>query len=1628
MREVHPARLSFGKRRVLWRCAFAPVHLSLLFLLSSGKAGADDFVYPSPGSAVYHENVISAGSLIEVEVGTQISGNLHSNGNVDLMAGSTVTGDVSASGQILGGGTVTGTATPGAAARPLPAPFDETTARGLADRIVEGNATYETDQVIDDILFVDGDIRFRASVNGTGTVIASGSIIFDNVTTGHPVALDPGSRLSFSAFLDITSIGKERPLRGVLVAGRDIVSDKAVDITGVVIAGRNIRVHQDSRYNKLVLDREPPVVTITAPAGAFVNTPLLRVTGTVTDDGILAGVTVNGISAIVSGTVFTAEIPIVEGSNEISVRAVDTTGKEAFAAVAVILDSVSPLLTILEPMPGRFVSSVAPEIMLAFSDAGSGVDPVTLELAVGSEVPSCEVSPTEALCLVPALQSGDYVIEARVRDAAGNLASANRAFQFVADLQAPVVTLAEPSEGTHTSTATVRVAGTVSDDSESLASLRVAGRDVAPVPGPFEVEVTLQEGESEVLVVAMDETGKQGTAGVRVVVDTIPPTLTVDVPRQGQATNQPSTPVSGRADDENGVARVEVGGLPVPLTDGRFETEVPLEEGTNEVTVRALDAAHNASDVVAVVRRVTPPTVVITSPLDLSYIAATTVDVVGTVSDPAARVEVNGLPAEVHGNGFVVSGVPLVEGGTILTATATSVSGVGSYTINVVRDLTAPHVAVSYPRNDAVLFTATVTVSGMVNDIVPGTVNASEATVTVNGQPASVENRSFLAQGVPLAAGDNVLSVVATDESGNVGQTEIRVRRMEPVVPRIQVAGGDGQQGEIGSALPQPLEVVLRDAVGMPVAGKPVLFKVVGSNGTLDGGRRQVAVTTGADGRASVHFTLGTRAGVGGQAVEALASGFQGPAVFTATAVAGEPALIVVDSGSQQIGTAGQALPRPLVAVVTDAGFNRLEGVPVVFHVRQGRGHFENGQQEIRMLTDSDGRAIAPFIVAPDEGIANNVAVAFIEGMEEGPAAAFTASAWTAGDPALTSVSGVVLDNLNTPVAGVTLRIKDTTLLAVTGPQGTFRIDQAPLGTVKLIVDGSTADRPGSWPDLEFPLTTVAGRDNTVGMPIYLLPLDLETAVVVDEIRGGAVTLPEIPGFKLEVAAGSVTFPNGSRSGVVSATVVHSDKVPMVPNFGQQPRFIVTIQPAGARFDPPARLTLPNLEGLAPGEVTEFYSFDHDLGHFVSIGPATVSEDGSVIVSNRGVGIIKAGWHCGGNPPASSGTPHSCPECKRCDGSTCVTDAARNGIQCDNDHCKECRAGSCVATSTRVTIEAPPDNPSPSDSSFATNFSFLSDTEIVANASLSGNGDSSKIEWQAIATRGGVRNESPADRKGPTYRFTPDPPSPLPYVRGTGCTSPGNGSCARSQPLSYAMRAQYCSSNDTNTITQDQLDIIRQEYKNHNISIPGRGEFRIPTATANFSTSEILTTAYSVVLGSPEILAQSVRDIFNRRIRDDVQAAPLGASNLAPTAPVVTPGSTVQEIGALLDTPPCNGAPQPATCDDQVVGNTIVAGPNGVAETVAINRTTNVPLRINSAWRNPERNEAVNGVLTSRHQYGNALDLSIPATAEGKTMAQLYCILQTAADAVPGANGFAEHKSSQRPCTATDVTHVHVQQ
>lgn len=443
--------------------------------------------------------------------------------------------------------------------------------------------------------------------------------------------------------------------------------------------------------------------------------------------------------------------------------------------------------------------------------------------------------------------------------------------------------------------------------------------------------------------------------------------------------------------------------------------------------------------------------------------------------------------------------------------------------------------------------------------------------------------------------------------------------------------------------------------------------------------------------------------------MEAYSVGIDGTAIFNATGTQGPPGIIVIDSGNNQISAVNQPLPKPLIAVVVDSGSNRLPNVPVTFTVKQGGGSF-NGQTTLSTTSDSDGRVAATLTLGLQEGNSNNLIEANFA-TNQGFPASFTASGRAQGDPAKTTISGVVLDNSNVPIPAVTIRAALTNVMnsnsnavqtaatAQTDAKGQFTIAQAPVGFVKLLVDGSTA---GPYPTLDYDMVTVAGQTNTVGQPIFLLPIKTNNKLCVQgDTGGGTLTIPQAPGFSLTFGPRQVTFPGGSKDGCISVTVVHPDKVPMTPGFGQQPRFIVTIQPSGALFNPPAPITLPNVDGLAPRGVTEMYSFDHDIGSFVAIGTGVVSDDGQVIRSSQGVGVLKAGWHCGGNPNAR-GTVANCGPCEYCQGPngnqlSCIPDPGQVGqscgtsgnacvtSQCGFDPTNQRPTGACIVTPLPVT-------------------------------------------------------------------------------------------------------------------------------------------------------------------------------------------------------------------------------------------------------------------------------------------------------------------------------------------------------
>ncbi len=184
-----------------------------------------------------------------------------------------------------------------------------------------------------------------------------------------------------------------------------------------------------------------------------------------------------------------------------------------------------------------------------------------------------------------------------------------------------------------------------------------------------------------------------------------------------------------------------------------------------------------------------------------------------------------------------------------------------------------------------------------------------------------------------------------------------------PVEPQeraaqIEAASAVDFEGVVGTnASPSPT-VLVTDKNGLPVAHVQVAFTVTSGSGFIT----PSLVTTDANGRASVAWTLGTA--VSTNTLKA-SVGALAPVVFSAKAAAGPPAALETATGGSQLGLAGSIASSPLQARVIDSFHNPVPGVSVSFSVISGGGTVSPSSP----VTDAAGLVSAIWTLGTAEGV-----------------------------------------------------------------------------------------------------------------------------------------------------------------------------------------------------------------------------------------------------------------------------------------------------------------------------------------------------------------------------------------------------------------------------------------------------------------------------------------------------------------------------------------------------------------------------------------------------------------------------------------------------------------------------------
>jgi hypothetical protein len=521
--------------------------------------------------------------------------------------------------------------------------------------------------------------------NGSGNLvlfgIGAGYLPVD--TTPPELTLDPLPVSTFTASLSVGGYVEPGALVTVSVNGGAakpaVTSGSGWNATVTLTPGLNsVTVKATDAAGNVTTTVGSVVLTVTntffsiGPVPALVNTNGVTLTGSRS-----AGVTISvvngttGASATVTyptGTTWRSVLSgLAEGGNVITLSSGSVS-----ESLVVTVDTRAPQLVVSSLKTGSRSGVRVHNVTVAASDPH--LQGVTVN---GKQVPL--VNGTASMPLV--LANGATTLAVTATDQAGNSVTDSRSFTY--DPLAPELAVVAPSDGSHTRTPVVEVAGTAA----AGATVSVTGLAATVTDGGWSRRVTLVPGLNTIEIRAASPSGASASLKRTVFYDPDSPQAVIVSPAEDMATVAESVLISGAVEDGVTIsATVNGTAVPVALTGSAFSINVPLgQEGSHTVTVTAIDATGASSGATRslVVDR-TPPLLLITGqtappPAVLTGTAGR--DATVTVSD---RSGVLGVSANADGTWSVnLAGTPHDPASLRITAA----DAAGNVTV---RALTAP--------------------------------------------------------------------------------------------------------------------------------------------------------------------------------------------------------------------------------------------------------------------------------------------------------------------------------------------------------------------------------------------------------------------------------------------------------------------------------------------------------------------------------------------------------------------------------------------------------------------------------------------------------------------------------------------------------------------------------------------------------------------------------------------------------------------------------------------------------------------------------------------------------------------------------------------------------------------------
>ncbi|HEV8659273.1 MAG TPA: Ig-like domain-containing protein, partial [Thermoanaerobaculia bacterium] len=577
--------------------------------------------------------------------------------------------------------------------------------------------------------------------------VTESGLPFDGAITNRTLSLltrvtDADARTSMTATLDGAAYTAGTP---VSTEGDHELKLVAADCAG----------HIAQKVVRFTIDRTPPqLISIAPQTGATIGSRS-AITGTASPDTASITIDPPGLNAMVAnGTFSVTDVPLAEGANALTITLVDRAGNTSQTPYTITLQSIAPQVEIAEngsaiSSGALFNRSVTP--VLRSSDPSATIAgtlngaPFTSGTAIATD--------------------GSYTLVATVTDSVGH--SSQATVTFTIDTTPPQVKIVAPVSGSTFTSDTVEVRGTASPDAMFVS---VNGINAPVSNGAFVITITLDTGPNDIAAIARDRAGNVASDRVDLVRTAGPRGLILTSPPDQMITNRTTTIVAGQVLTASTDAKVMIAGAEVPVdASGAFrKTDLALAEGENIIVASVQTPSGETNQVsVRVIADRTPPRVRL---LESGQ----------PLADSAHFPDRAIITADATDNNQPITPQLTVDGAAVSQPLTITAAG-GHTIIAVARDVAGNETRVERtifvgagasgcalesfdPPTGSVVTSNTITVAGR---------SGGAAAVKINGNAAFVANGSFCGTVELPNEGENSVSIVCTDASGNATGTPV---------------------------------------------------------------------------------------------------------------------------------------------------------------------------------------------------------------------------------------------------------------------------------------------------------------------------------------------------------------------------------------------------------------------------------------------------------------------------------------------------------------------------------------------------------------------------------------------------------------------------------------------------------------------------------------------------------------------------------------------------------------------------------------------------------------------------------------------------------------------------------------